>query len=309
MRSLRLLGTVEASALSTTLNFAAGIYTVDGTGYVLSAVPGLSITGPSQGGYAETSAGALTTFAANAARVTDLGLLIEQASTNLMPSGELPAGTSGQTDPSGSTGAVQLSSSGGYYWNGGPVVDGTTQTLSWYIQSAGSNPAQFLQFAFNPSFTGYQSYANFDIINGTVTQSYGCTASIQQLESTSWYRCIISFTSVINYYELFCYWNLISSGTQGWFGSNVSTAVTFNYWCFQQENGSAASSPILSNAFGTATRSADAATYTYSPAASSASVVTAEGSNSVSPTSPIDFGADTGGAWVGGFVQSLDVSA
>lgn len=48
-----------------------------------SAIPGWSFTRASTG-YAETSAGALVPFASGAPRITDRGLLVEQASTNLL---------------------------------------------------------------------------------------------------------------------------------------------------------------------------------------------------------------------------------
>jgi hypothetical protein len=69
---------------TTVLNFAANTYTTPGgSASTVATIPNISVARASAG-FAQTAAGALTSFASGVARQTDLGLLVEPARTNLI---------------------------------------------------------------------------------------------------------------------------------------------------------------------------------------------------------------------------------
>lgn len=94
----------SASALALSLNFAAGVFAMDGKTYgQLSDLPGYSFTRASPG-MAQRKDGSWQTFAAGVPRVTDQGFLSEEARTNSNPNNTfvgIAAGTPG-VNPTGS---------------------------------------------------------------------------------------------------------------------------------------------------------------------------------------------------------------
>ncbi|QTC91586.1 hypothetical protein [Brevundimonas goettingensis] len=107
------LALMRPGAAGLALDFVAGVYRLDGADYSsFAALPGASFS-RTGAGTALTVAGGVTSFATGAPRITDRGLLVEEARTNLFLNSAAPvtqtitlsAGTWQQT-AWGSTGAV-----------------------------------------------------------------------------------------------------------------------------------------------------------------------------------------------------------
>jgi len=110
------------------------------------------------------------------------------------------------------------------------VAVGQWMTKSVFMKSAGQ---QYMQFPFWAGTSAY--YANFDLINGTVTATGGgVQASIVNC-GNGWYRCIASYQYIAgqtgtDYFWLWC----ISSGTAT--GASTSTSGSLLYsWGAQAE--------------------------------------------------------------------------
>lgn len=166
-------------------------------------------------GYAKNSAGSLLLFAADTPRLTDLGLLIEDARTNLCfasqtqnnatywtpAAGATVATTVATTDPTGVTGALI------YNEGTGTVVHNLANTaagnanftlgsiycLSFFFkQGTGS----LVQITPAIAIASGGPYANFDLAAGTVasTGGTGLVGSGIEAYGNGWYRCWMAFT-------------------------------------------------------------------------------------------------------------------
>lgn len=164
-------------------------------------------------GYAKNFAGALVSFPANTLRLTDLGLLIEEARTNTaLVSGDLTnttywvttnatvATTAAVTDPTGGTGAF-LWNEGSAVTVGHNIVGGGSQSMSYvsgtiYCQSAffKAGTKSVVQLTFGVTAVSGGVYANFDLGAGTVatTGGTGLLGSGIEAFGNGWYRCWIA---------------------------------------------------------------------------------------------------------------------
>ena len=222
-----------------------------------------------------------STASAAIPRVTNLGLWEEPQSINLdnatTASSPFVATGTTTTDPAGGNTARIQSQTSNFQWGAdAPWYSGNTYTVSFYVKSGGGSPAlQYLQIPFSTGNVAGGAYANFDIINGTVTQSSGVTASITAvLGAPGWFRCAVTvLCSTTN--GLQSYMWPITNGTQAWAGAAPGTASYYTLWGYQNEQGSAATTYILGNANGNAQRGAEMITQTYSGTINSLSVTTA----------------------------------
>jgi len=189
----------------------------------------LSITRASTG-YAKTVGGVLTSFSTNQLRLTDLGLLTEDARTNIA----LQSQTFGSLNlqavtvtadavvaPDGTTTAdtlVETALSGVHNAYSGPttITSGATLSFSVYAKASGRNFC-YLNFQ---NGVGIYFTAVYDLVNGTVSEtSVGGTAgtitstSIEAL-ANGWYRCVL----VGN----------IGANTTGYFVAGAATVATGN---------------------------------------------------------------------------------
>lgn len=160
-------------------------------------------------GYAKTSAGTLTSFGTNTLRITDLGLLIEDARTNLTIfsqdfstswNSDGQAGTL-TTDaiaaPDGTTTADQLADTNSgamQYWsqNVGTSVAGKL-TISIYAKAGTSS---ILWLVVNSPSLDTSAY--FDLVNGTfVARSSTAAPDGMKIEAMAngWWRCSVTQTA------------------------------------------------------------------------------------------------------------------
>ena len=269
-------------------------------------------TGAVANPYVPTTAN--STASAAIPRVTNLGLWEEPQSINLdnatTTSSPFVATGTTTTDPAGGNTARIQSQTSNFQWAAAaPWISGNTYTVSFYVKSGGGSPAlQYLQIPFSTSNVAGAAYVNFDIINGTVTQSSGVTASsiTAVLGASGWFRCVITvLCSTTN--GLQSYMWPITNGTQGFAGAAPSTASYYTLWGYQNEQSSTATNYILGNANGNAQRGADVNTLTYSPSDSSTTLVWGPSNTTATPsaTSPINLGSSSGGAWVATYTTSF----
>jgi hypothetical protein len=292
------------------IDFTAGVYCLNGVrvGNFLS-LPGATYSGSVSGTGATVrtalnSAGQVVNFANGVPRVTDLGLLDELAATNIVfPSivpGVPPGGNSwnaawsgganvytanAMAGPDGSATATKVVTGantldGPYYRSTTlPAANSVWTVSAWLYSVAGGSV--WLGIADTPSNTAWTgtSQAKFAIPSGQWTRVQFSRTALGVVTATSVTPIFIADLA----------------------------GQTFYIWGVQLEVGAAASSYIPTTS-AAVTRSADAASLTYSPNGSAATVLYGTSSSaSVSPTSPINLGASSGGAWIGGYVRRLTV--
>jgi hypothetical protein len=244
-----------------------------------------------------------TIASGGAPRITSAGLLIENAGINYFGNFYQPTGTA-VAGPSGVANAIQLTSNGYYQFGSRAIIPtGATYTISYYIKSFG---LQYIQCPFNPGDVAGSVYANFDIINGLVTATYGVTATITPA-ANGYFRVAVTyaFTGPTTGQQVY-FWT-IATGTTGFAGAGPATAQSFAFWGIQIEAGTSTSSYIPSASSTITTRDADVTSLTYTGNPSSITVNYTGGSASVSLISPINLGASSGGAWVGQNITSVVV--
>jgi len=188
-------------------NFTTSQYQLSGAVYGdPSLIPGWTFTRASTG-YAETAAGALVAFASGAPRITDKGLLVEEARTNLLLRSQefqttwnrsniaaFGAGSVADaiTAPDGTLTAdfiCEDTAAGNHQVTQTGVT--TTATATTYSVYAKAGTRSWLALGITDSASAVRiSY--FNIGTGALgTADTGCTTSIQAL-ANGWYRCIVT---------------------------------------------------------------------------------------------------------------------
>ena len=206
-----------------------------------------------------TTAGLISSFAADAPQRTDRGLALEPAATNRAIYSTDPTSTewnvtqasktTGQAEPFGGTGAALVTANGVLAAHSirstvfTPVAYtlGQVYTLSCLVKKGTQSLIQFggPGSAFNPL-----NYANFDLDTATVLGSVAVdSASILSL-GNGWYRLAITMTATASASGATGLLAHIASGTDIR-GSTNSLATTFYVTGAQQEAGAVASSPIV----------------------------------------------------------------
>ena len=265
----------KISGASIDLGFADGVY-FDGSGYVEDATTFLSCSRASIG-YAKTRAGALTSFATNTLRITDLGLLVEDARTNSLTYsqtfntaswalGNITLGTA-ITAPDGTTTALKFEETAvnaqHRAFNG---ITTLTRSVPWTM-SAYLKAAERRYAMLKLDDTNFGITIGIDLLTGTTWQpsdaSTGWSSISSSVESLAngWFRLIVTGTPS----------GAGTSGTGQVFVSNVNSGNTFDgylgtlgsgiyVWGVQVEQGAFASSYIPTTS-ASATRAADVTSF------------------------------------------------
>lgn len=304
-QNILLLAGINCGGASAVLDFGSGAYCVPGRrGNNPSSIPGWSYSGSVSGTGATVrtalaSNGTVVSFANGLPRITDLGLLIEESRINLQIF-SVPTTAQWNTSISGTGVSPTVT------YNFATAPDGTLTAARVQLdKGAGNTSSDFAQF-FGPStsaitgtYSGTLWVKTNDGSTKKVTLRDGTSASAMTVTGT-WTRFSIvsspsSLTESIGV--------RLRGGTE-----NTSQTADLLVWGGQIEAGSFATSYIPTVA-GSVTRAADALTLTYSPNGSAATVSYGTSSTaSVSPTSPINLGASSGGAWVGNYIRKLVVT-
>ena len=192
-------------------------------------------------------------------------LLLEKQSTNTMLNSEnlnswLQIDTSvtsnSTTSPDGTQNADTVTATGSgslshLIYQNLAFTSGTAYTLSVFAKA---NTSNFIQLVFSGDFVA-NSYANFNLSNGTITASANLTPKIESM-GNGWYRCSISATAgatATNSQIIY----LINSGTASRGQSFTASGESVYLWGGQFEASSYATSYIGTTS-SSATRVADA---------------------------------------------------
>lgn len=250
-------------------NFVLGQY----TGRTLSQ---LTVTRASTA-YAETAAGVLTSFGSNVPRITDKGLLIEQASTNLMlRSQEFDNASWGKTNmsvvandiaaPDGTLTADRLTqnNAGTVQYSAAQTVagytSGTVYTWSCYFKAG---TIDRVQMAISVAAFSGLGYANFYLSGaGSVSQSGGTiVASGIQAMADGWYRCWITLTCTTTASASTLLYPLLT-GTETRGPTLVGSQGTFYAWGGQVEATNPFPTSYIPTTTGSVTRAVDNIAFT-----------------------------------------------
>lgn len=290
-------------------------YLESGKSSTLAAAAGWAFS-RSTVGFGQTAAGTLTSFAINAPRVTDQGLLIEAAATNLILRSQqldnaywLKSAVTISADaavaPDGTTTADKIVED---VSTGLHLIESTAETIadgvltiSQYAQQAGRSVILFLVSGGAASVYSFVNLAAGTA--GAVTSEAGwsnSSISLQALAGGIWRIRLTSTKSGLATVAPKIY--LTDNGNPSYAGDGVSGV---NAWGAQIEAGAVASSYIATVA-ARVTRSADAATLT-TTGSHTADVTSGGATTRPVTSSPLDLGASSGGAWVGSYITSVMV--
>lgn len=292
------------------LDFITQTYNSNGTPYTLATLPGWSFARASIG-TADDSLGVIHSFTSGQPRITDLGIEDETAYTELwaiantntaanqwpilsgatVSTGIVPARIAGAV----TTKITTTGSSGRVQRNLSVVSDSSTYVFSVDIQKIAGNHDVTIGVV---GGTGVTTSMRIDGLTGAILSG---GPGIIVPKDANWWRVAVTVT------------NNSSAG-------NTTLAMSVNIAGASPQSGEVAlpnvgivPSGITSmlsymppGAGTNPTRLADAIILTYTPAGTSGTVQYAvSGSASISPTSPINLGASSGGAWVNNPVRSL----
>lgn len=255
--------------------------------------------------------GVLRTAASGEARFThdpateeSLGLLIEEARTNLFTYSEqfdnaawtklnVTVNADAAVSPDGLTAAdavIATTTNASHFIDSGALsfTSGTTYTQSIYAKALGTNR---IRLRFNAAAFTSISYVDFDLVSGSIVASSGLiTASSITSVGNGWYRCtataVATATATNNIYILI----LDAVGTQTYAGNGYSGAFL---WGAQIEAGAFPTSYIPTTS-SQVTRAADVASMT---GTNFSSWYNAENAGSVYVEANETFAGSNGGPW------------
>jgi len=197
-----------------------------------------------------------------------LGLLVEEARTNLWPSGQSnfgnatagggsTASTTAVTAPDGTTDNIWAITESGtvgshHVFTAVSVSASTAYTASYYLKK-GSEDYGFIYF----EGTAFSSVERvwFNLANGTVGTETGSSVGHISDAGNGWYRCSVTTTSGTT--TTTAYASVGFSSTDGSFNSSGASAITGYYWGMQVEAGEGPTSLIYDDTTGSVTRPAD----------------------------------------------------
>ena len=298
-----------AAAALVDLNFLTSQYRVGiAAANLITSLPEWALT--SAAAYAFRADGSLTAFAANSPRITDRGLLLEVAATNLaLRSADIGHASWVKTDvtitadagaaPDGTMTADKMVATAinnvHRIYQVMTVASGAAHAPSFFVKPAGLTRVQLME----TSVGG----AVFDLVGaGSVVSGVGTIEAL----AGGWYRLQAPRTSASTSWVMQL---LLHSGGSSVFVGNGTDGVLV--WGGQIEAGSVASSPITTTS-AAVTRPADAATLAVpSGSATDAVTITWDGGADsftradLSSSTVLNLASDHGAAWRGRYIETV----
>ena len=248
------------------LDFAAGRFFLNSTARLNPAdVPGWSFS-RTGAGTALQAGGSVIQFATGVPRITNRGILVEEARTNLALQSQNVA-TTWATGESTATAAVASAPDG--TTTAGSIVEtvnnaqhniqqtitiasGSVYTISVLCKPLGTGSKRWLRLFWNSGWAALPNVV-FDVALGTIGAVNNATATITAL-ANGWYRCTVTPSTNSNATSAVLRVGLDSTGTNvAYAGDGVSGLLV---WGMQAELGSFATTPIITTG-AAATRGAE----------------------------------------------------
>lgn len=276
-------------------NYQTGVYLENGVSYALASAPGWVFSRTTVG-YGTDSSGVMTSFAIDAPRITDLGLLIEDAATNLVIRSEATV--------------AQLLSSGSASNVTAPAVVPFTAD-NWLGVDNSGGVAWAYQRPTLAATTAYNVSIFVDTPDGTQpvldqNQVTGDFALV--LDATANTATNVTYTRLAgNVWRVSATVSSTAGGARncGPLRAAAQNTRTLKFTGLQVTAVTSVSS-YIKTAGTTVAREADVAELTRA-GATSARVAYTGGSATPTPATPLDLGASSAGAWVGSYIQSVVV--
>lgn len=270
--ALRIINSIPTWVLSPTpsvdMDFTNGRYWADGSGRGLQAIDFLSCSRASTG-YVQSVGGILYNCGNNQLRISDQGLLIEEARTNLITQSQaldnaawtktnnsISADSTNAPDGTATADTITDDSTNAahYLSNAVSYTNTTTYVISGYFKAGTDN---LIQLTIGSGVGGANIYANFQLTGSGSVTATGASVTVSGIQSLAngWYRCWVggaatatsSSTGIIN---------RINSTGAARSPSYVGTGTTVISWGMQVEAGSFPTSYIPTTTT-SATRAAD----------------------------------------------------
>lgn len=211
--------------------------------------------------YAETTAGTWVPFVADQPRITDKGLLVEEVRTNQILYSDAQSAANGWQFANCSTSQVDGTTPvGGTAWRyddgvaagvahnmyapnpGVTVVSGTTYTASIILKPV---TGRYIQITGGGSLFGTSQYANFDLSgDGAVGSNTGGTAYIKKYPN-GYFLISFAIAASASATGIGYSFTSLSADTASRLPTFNGENRTFDFWNWQFEAGSFATSPIL----------------------------------------------------------------
>jgi hypothetical protein len=268
------------SATGLDLNFAGGVFSLNNTRTASpAAIPGWSFSRTDTNGIATALdlAGNVIQFATGVPRITNRGILVEEARTNLAPWSE--------------------NASSGMSFNGGATFTANTGTSPAGTTTADTLALTSLGYAYAPTAAGQaigtytgslwlRADAPTTVAIRLTRAALGANQTVQTASvTTSWQRFSVSLlTTGVDTIQFGLDQRVIVGGP--------GTDATVQIWGLQVELGAFATSPIITTG-AAGTRGADNARQLFTPGASGTFLMEYEEPAVVQSSSPRILGADT----------------
>ncbi len=212
------------------MDFRRGLYYDSSTPNPRAATDFLSCTRASTG-YAKSSSGTWTSFASNVLRVTDLGLLVEDARTNNLLNSDAPAT---QTTASLATGSYTLWVEG----SGSALVSAGSASITGAASVTENNPDTFtVTVAGTVTVTITGSLTRFQLELGSFPSSFILTAGAAATRAADAVTCIGNLNTITSGTAASFAFDLVANDTSrnvtifspavvNWFSLNAFSAGT-----------------------------------------------------------------------------------